>query len=326
MAPTTFRLGALRAAVLTAYDKPPAPGEFDDPEPRDGAVVVDVAVAGINPIDLFIASGGLPAKPPLPSVPGREGIATLDGRRVYFDGPVPPFGSLAERALIDPATTIEVPDEGIADELAVCFGIAGLAAWLGLGWRGELQRGETVLVLGASGVVGRIAVQGARLHGAGRVVAAARNDEGLARARDVGADATVHLGEAEGDALTERFREAAGGDIDLVIDPIWGPTAVAAINALRLKGRLVQIGNASGASTEVPARAIRNQVRAILGHTNHAVPQEDKRAAFQAMCRHAAAGELTVPVEVVPLDDVTAAWKRQAAGPHHKIVIRPRDT
>jgi NADPH2:quinone reductase len=313
----------MRAAVLTAYDKPPESGEFDDPQPRDGAVVVDVAVAGINPIDLFTASGGLPTKPPLPSVPGREGIATLDGRRVYFDGPVPPFGSLAERTLIDPAETIEVPDDGVGDELAVCFGIAGLAAWLGLGWRGELQRGETVLVLGASGVVGQIAVQGARLHGAGRVVAAARNEEGLARARDIGAHATVHLGEAEGDALTERFREAADGDVDLVIDPIWGPAAIAAVNALGRKGRLVQIGNASVASTDVPARAIRNQVRAILGHTNHVVPHEDKRDAFQAMCRHAAASELTVPVEVLPLDDVTSAWKRQAEGPHHKLVIRP---
>jgi NADPH2:quinone reductase len=311
----------MRAAVLEDYDHPPRPGDFErEPAPGDDSVVVDVAVAGLNPVDLYTAAGQLPSKPPLPSVAGREGIGTAAGRRVYFDRPVPPFGSLAERAQVASESLIDVPD-GVDDALAVSFGIAGLAAWLGLDWRGGLQPGEVVLVLGASGVVGQIAVQGARLLGARRVVAAARNEESLERARaELGADAVVRLD--SGDDLTERFHDAAGGPIDLVVDPIWGPAAVASLGALGEGGRLVQIGNSSGATTEVPARPIRTSVRSILGHTNFSAPQEVKRDAFQAMCRHAAAGELSVPVEELPVDSIEDAWERQARGPHHKLVVR----
>src|SRR3954454_14126881 len=241
-------LWAVRAAVLNAYDRPPEPGTFDAPE-ADGEGIVEVAVAGLNPIDLYTAAGGLPTKPPLPSVVGREGIGRLNGRRVYFDRSVAPLGSMAERTRIDPATAIEVPDD-IDDPLAVCFGIAGLAAWLGLEWRGHLAEGETVLVLGASGVVGQIAIQAARLLGAGRVVAAARDPDGLHRAgSELGAAPAVAL-DAAGDELVERFRDAAGGDLDLVVDPIWGPTAVAALQELGEGGRLVDSGDAAGGGGE----------------------------------------------------------------------------
>jgi NADPH:quinone reductase-like Zn-dependent oxidoreductase len=311
----------MRAAVLSDYEHPPQAGEFDDPSAADGSVVVEVGVAGINPIDLYTAAGNLPQKPPLPSVVGREGVGRVDGKRVYFDQPLPPFGSMAERVPAASDSLIEVP-EGVDDGLAVSFGISGLAAWLGLEWRGRLESGETVLVLGASGVVGQIAVQAARLLGAGKVVAAARSEEGLARARDeLGADAAVRID--AGDDLADRFREAAGGGVDLVVDPVWGPAAVAAIEALGERGRLVQIGNASGPVTEVPARPIRNSIRSIVGHTNFAAPQEVKEPAYRTMCRHAAAGELVVPVEEVPLADVGDAWRRQAEGPGRKLVVRP---
>src|SRR5215216_7201898 len=206
-------LWAVRAAVLNDYDRPPEPGTFEPPQ-ADGEGIVQVAVAGLNPIDLYTAAGILPTKPPLPSVVGREGVGRLSGRRVYFDRSVPPFGSMAERTRIDPATAIEVPDD-VDDPLAVCFGIAGLAAWLGLEWRGGLQEGETVLVLGASSVVGQIAVQAARLLGAAKIIAAARSQESLERSREeLGADAVVRLD--YDDDLTQRFREAAGGSLQLV--------------------------------------------------------------------------------------------------------------
>jgi NADPH:quinone reductase-like Zn-dependent oxidoreductase len=305
----------VRAAVLESYDRPPQPGEFDEPAGGEG-VIVDVAVAGLNPIDLVTAAGQLPDKPPLPSVAGKEGVGRFDGRRVYFDAPIAPYGSIAERAPVREDRLIDVPD-GVDDGLAVSFGIAGLAAWLGLEWRGQIQQGETVLVLGASGVVGQVAVQAARLLGARRVIAASRSVD---RLDALGADAVVPLGDDEN--LVDRFREAADGDLHLVIDPVWGPTAVAAIEALAPFGRLVQIGNSAGASTEVPARVIRNPVKAVLGHTNRLAPQEVKAQAFQAMCRHAAAGELSVPVEETPLDAISETWARQAEGPHVKLVVR----
>jgi NADPH:quinone reductase-like Zn-dependent oxidoreductase len=310
----------MRAAVLSDFSQAPRLGEFDEPAAKDSAVVVDVQVAGLNPVDLYTAAGELPDKPPLPSVAGLEGIAGFQGRLVYFDSPVRPFGSMAERALVDPSSLVDVP-AGVEPELAVSFGIAGLAAWLALEWRARLQPGETVLVLGASGVVGQIAVQAARLLEAGRVVAAARDGESLQRAgEDYGADATVDLGDEVG--LTERFKDSAEGAVDVVIDPLWGPPAIAAIGALGEGGRLVQIGNSAGQTAEVPARLVRNSVRSILGHTNFAVPQEIKASAFVRMCEHAAGGRLKVPVQTVALEEVDQAWVRQKDGPHQKLVIR----
>src|SRR3954451_18211020 len=164
------------AAVLRDYGSDPEFGEFGEPQ-ANGLALVEVSVAGLNPVDHTIASGRLPGRePPLPSVPGLEGIGTVEGRRVYFDSPVAPFGSMGERTLVEREELIEVP-EGVEDGLAVSFGISGLAAWLALTWRAELREGESVLVLGSSGVLGQIAVQAARLLGAGRVVAAAREHE-----------------------------------------------------------------------------------------------------------------------------------------------------
>ncbi len=307
----------MKAAVLKDRESPPELGEFEEPSP-DGRALVDVAVAGLNPVDLTIAAGRFPGRePPLPSVAGLEGVGVAEGRRVYFDAPIAPFGSMGERTLVEREELIEVPD-GVDDGLVVSFGISGLAAWLALTWRAELQAGESVLVLGSSGVLGQIAVQGARLLGAGKVVAAARDSESLDRARhELGADAVVELA-GEGD-LTERFREAAGGGFDVVVDPLWGEPAVAALGALNVEGRLIQVGNSAGESIELPTRGFRNQLGRIVGHTNFKASRELKREAFAAMCRHALAGELTVEVERVPLSEIDKAWGRRS--PHRKLVI-----
>ncbi|MEA2180648.1 MAG: hypothetical protein QOG77_3945, partial [Solirubrobacteraceae bacterium] len=143
----------MRAAILREYGQPPEIGDFDDPTASDGNEVVDVLAAGLNPVDILKASGHFyGGNPPLPSVTGTEGIGRLaDGRKVYFDAPVSPYGSFSERTLIDPSATYDVPD-GLDPALAVVFGIAGLAGWLALEHRARLQEGETVLVLGAGGV------------------------------------------------------------------------------------------------------------------------------------------------------------------------------
>lgn len=313
----------MRAAILNEYGEVPQPGETAEPaEAGEGQMVVDVLAAGLNPVDISIASGTFYAgAPPLPYVVGKEGVGrTSDGQRVYFDAPVAPSGSFAERAVIESESTVALPD-GLDDALAVSLGIAGLAAWLALEWRAQLREGETVLVLGASGVVGQIGVQAARLLGAGRVVAAARSPEGLERARRLGADATVRLDRDE--KLAEAFREAAGGAIDVVLDPVWGAPAAAAIDALAVRGRLVQIGQSAGATAEIASAPVRGRLAAILGHMNFLVPLADRQAAYARMARHAAAGELTVEVERVALEDVEQAWKRQQDGPGRKLAIVP---
>ena len=310
----------MKAAVLRELGVPEY-DEFPEPHADDGHAIVDVRAAGLNPVDVSISAGRFYAgMPPLPSVAGREGVGVLKGTRVYFDMPIAPYGSMAERALIDPAATYPLPyelDEGVA----VAFGIAGLAAWLALDWRAQLKRGEHVLVLGASGVVGQIAVQAAKHLGAARVVAAARSADGLERARSLGADAVVSLGEdAE---LAQKLSEAAEGRIDVVVDPLCGEPLAAAVNAASFGARIVALGASAGTTVTLPSAAIRGKMLVIMGHTNFAAPHEVKRRAYLRMAELASGGRLRVEVERIPLAEVRAAWEKLGAGVHRKIVLVP---
>ena len=308
------------AAVLNELGTPTF-GTFDEPTAGDGQVVVDVALAGLNPVDLTMAAGRFPGlTPDLPSVPGREGVGYVDGRRVYFTA-TRPFGTMAERALAEEADLFAVPDE-LDDGTAVALGIAGLAAWLPLAWRAELREGETVLVMGATGVLGSIAVQAAKLLGAGRVVAAGRDPGGLERAARLGADAVVDL-TATGDP-TAAYTEAAGGQgPDVVLDPVWGEPGAAAMRSLAPFGRHVQIGNSADPDLTVHAPPFRNNMSQVMGYTSFRVPREDQAEAYATMAAHAVAGRIEVDVERIPLSDVERAWERQADFPHQKLTLAP---
>jgi NADPH2:quinone reductase len=312
----------MRAAVIQAFDTPPVVTDFPAPEGREGLEVADVLAAGLNPVDLRIASGtfhGLRPEPPY--VIGREAVVRLpDGTRAYADSPAPPHGGAAERTLLYPEYAIALPD-GLDDAQALGLGVAGLAAWLALEWRARVRPGDRVLVLGATGVVGLVGVQAARLLGAGRVVAAGRDAAGLRRARAAGADAVVALGEPED--LAAAFRDAAEGPLDVVLDPLWWPPAVAALRACAPFARHVQVGQSAGAQVELPSALVRGTPLDILGHTNGAAPWEVRRSAYERMAGYAVAGELEVPVETLPLEAAPAAWDRQAASPNVKLVLRP---
>jgi NADPH:quinone reductase-like Zn-dependent oxidoreductase len=310
----------MRAAVVHEYGVP-RPDEFREPEAGDGQAVVEVSAAGLNPVDVAICAGRFYAgAPPLPLVAGREGVGLLEGRRVYFDGPIVPFGSMAERALINPQATYDVPD-GIEDGVAVALGISGLAAWLSLTWRAQLKPGEHVLVLAASGLLGQIAVQAARSLGAARVVAAARSQEGLQRCLELGADAAVQLGAV--DDLPAALAQAAEGRIDVVVDPLFGEPFAAAVNAASFAARIVQVGAGAGSESTVSSAPIRGKALAILGHTNFAAPQEVKQEAYASLLALVAAGELKVEFEAIELERVAEAWERLEAGAHRKIVLVP---
>src|SRR6185312_11851831 len=291
----------MHAAVLHEYGATPVHEAFEEPVAGEGQAVVEVAVASVNPVDVRKASGAyLSGPPPLPSVVGTEGVGrTDDGRRVYFDAPIAPFGAFAERVLVHAGGPLELPDE-IDDGVAAALGIAGLAAWLPLAWRAQLRPGETVLVLGATGVVGALAVQAARLLGAGRVVAAGRDADMLARAGQLGADATVDLRDLDGADLTNAFRKAAAGDIDVVHDPLWGAPAAAAVEALGVGGRLVQLGQSAGAEATLSSAAIRGRHLDVRGYLNFLVPADVRRAAYRTLIEHAAAGRIAIELERIP--------------------------
>ena len=211
----------MHAAVLTEYGTPRY-GEFSDPE----GDVAQVLAAGLNGVDLLIATGTHYFSPTeLPAVAGIDGVGrTADGRRVYFSRPPAPYGSMAERVLLPPAV-LPVPD-GVSDPVAAALGNAGLAAWMPLANSGRLAAGETVLVLGATGVVGRLAVQAARLLGAGTVIAAGRDADRLAELSTLGADRTIALGS---DDLAGDLKQAGG--VDVIVDYLWGEPATTALQA-----------------------------------------------------------------------------------------------
>jgi NADPH2:quinone reductase len=313
-----------KAALITAYGEPPVIGEATLPEPGPGQIPVEVELAGINPVDIAIASGKFDAgAPQLPYTPGIEGIGnTPDGRRVWFDVPVFPVGSFSERCVIDEARAIKLPD-GVEPAQAIAFGVAGMAAWLGLEWRGELKPGETVLILGAGGSVGQIAIQAARMLGAGRVVAATRSERGRQRALELGADAVTGT-DGEAAVLADAFREATQGGPDLVLDGLWGPTAEAALASIAYGGRLIQVGNSAGKEANLVAGPLRGGLVSILGHRNVHAPHQVQAEAFRTMCTHAAEGRLDVAVDVLPLDRAAEAWLLQQASPGHKIALDPR--
>lgn len=259
--------------------------------------------------------------PPLPSVVGSDGVGhTPDGRRVYFDASVAPFGSLAERTLVRQADLFE-PAEGVDDATAAGLGNAGLAAWLGLTWRARLQPGESVLVLGANGAVGSIAVQAAKALGAGTVVAADRDPERLRRLLDRGADATVTL--TDRTDLAAAFREAAGGGVDVIVDPLWGAPALAAMQAAAHGARHVQLGHLAGITMELPAPAVRSAALDVHGFAVFHAPVDVRRRAYRELTDHAGRGEITLDIVRMPLAEVGAAWERQRNGPGAKLVLTP---
>ncbi|MFO7573222.1 MAG: zinc-binding alcohol dehydrogenase family protein [Gaiellaceae bacterium] len=299
----------MRAARITELGSAPQPVEIDS----DGAIEV-VAVA-LNPLDLAVGAGRFyGGHPPLPYVPGAEAVGRLNGLRVYLFGEgfgVRRDGFLVEETDYPIERAIPVPDE-LDDATGAAAGIVGVAAWVPLARLAPVHRGDRVLVLGATGLVGQVAVQVARLLGAERVVAAGRDAARLERAVELGADVSVQL---EGDGLAERMRDACGGDgPTLVFDPIWGEPARAAIDAAAPRARVVNLGQSAGPETTISSAAVRGKQLTIVGHANVAMAPDDRRAAYEDVAAHVAAGRIHLDLETFPLDRVAEAWSAQAAG------------
>jgi NADPH2:quinone reductase len=314
----------MRAAVIHELGATPVVEERDEPVRGQGQALVETGAAGVNPVDLAIGAGVFyGGHPPLPFVAGQEGVGRVLEGEAFAPGTLvatlkTASGSLAERFTADESELWEIPDEADA-VAAAALGIAGLAGWLAVEERGRIQEGDRVLVLGATGTVGSVAVQAARLLGASRVVAAGRDAARLERSMRIGADATVHL---DGGDPEQAFREAfPDGGPDLVIDPLWGPPALAAIAIAPIGMRFVNLGQSAGASVELTSAAVRGRLLEIIGHTVFEAPHDDLARGHRAMLGHVAAGELEIDIETYPLERAAEAWEAQKAGPAHKLVV-----
>ncbi|PRY48499.1 NADPH:quinone reductase-like Zn-dependent oxidoreductase [Geodermatophilus tzadiensis] len=313
----------MRAAVVRRPGTPPEHAEHPDPVVGPGRSLVRVTAAPIVPLDLLCASGtsylGTPAVPYVPGVQGvgvvAESAAVPAGTRVWFAtsaGMAPGDGGLAERCSVADDDLVPLAG-GLPDTAVAALGTSAVAAWACLTRRGRLRPGETVVVLGAGGAVGQVAVGAARVLGAGRVVAVCRSAAAQDRARAAGADAVVPLA-GDVDALAAALAGTCGGSADVVVDPVFGTAATAASQVLAPGGRLVNLGGASGDEAVFSSAVLRGRSAEVLGHTNNALTPAQRREDLDAVLAHAAAGRIAVAHETVPLADVTAAWERQASG------------
>lgn len=291
----------VRAARLHEIGGAPQVDDVDAPE---GANVVAVAAAALNPVDIAIGTGRFyGGSPDPPYVIGGEGVGKApDGRRIWFRG----NGAMAEQAAASPDQTFEIPD-GVDDATALACGVAGVTGWLAVSWRTKVTSDDTVLVLGASGTLGSVAVQGAKLLGAASVIGAARNTERIP-------DAADEVVELTGDY---ELPEAT-----VVVDALWGGPAERALERAARGVRYVQLGQSAGPTASIQSGWVRGRMMDILGLSLFATPTDVLAQAYRELCEHAAAGHIEVTIETFPLEAVAEAWERQASGsPGAKIVV-----
>ncbi len=317
------------AAVLHSLGKPPRYESFEEPVAGDGEILVHVNAAALKPVDKQLASGSHYASTQdLPFVCGTDGVGHLDdGRRVFFGGTRPPFGAMAERTVVPRAFTFPVPD-GLSDEVAAALPNPGVSAWLSLAFRAKLAAGDNVLILGATGVTGKLATRIAKLLGAARVVAAGRNPEVLSTLPKLGADAIIQLDAGDNELSEALVREGGQAGFQVVIDYVWGRPAEAFLNAVTRKEfaaigsetRYVQVGESAGATISLPAAVLRSVPLTIMG-TAGIPPRDILFDALQQVMARAASGELQIDTVRVPLPEIEDAWQRDQRG--RRFVVIP---
>jgi NADPH:quinone reductase-like Zn-dependent oxidoreductase len=316
----------VNAGVITRTGDSPRAIDYPDPAlSTDAQVLVEVEAAALNAVDLHIASGRhRAAAPRVPYVPGVEAVGEIVagqdvGLRVRVAaaaGLAPGIdGGLAEFVVADRAACIPVPAE-LDSVTAAAIGIVGTSADIALG-RAALAAGESVLVLGATGPLGNAFVQLARPAGAGRVIAAGRNIERLARLRS--ADSVITLDETP---LDEQLAPI-GGPVDLVVDPLWGAWAQPALTCLKPGGRYLNVGAAAGDGTPFQVEWLRAQQVTLVGFSATKVKPADIIASYERVAALAATGTLVLPITTYRLAEIDRAWDAQASSPGKKIIVLP---
>ncbi len=310
----------MNAAVVESFDRPPRYSTFPDPTPSVDEVLITVTAAGLHPIVKALAKGAhYGSTGQLPLIPGVDGVGrTPDGARVLFGSTHPPYGTFAERSLTRPALCTPLPD-ALDDATVAAMMNPGMSAWAALEHRADFAAGESVLILGATGSAGHMAVQIARRFGARRIVAAGRNPEALEEAKTLGADTTISL-QQEHHALVSAFRAELANGIDVVLDYLWGAPAEALLDAVVQKGldhdasriRYIQIGNSAGPNITLPAAVLRSSGLELLGSGFGSVSMDKLFASLRGILAAAVKEPFHMKLTTAPLRDVERLWN--AAG------------
>ncbi|HEU4782061.1 MAG TPA: zinc-binding alcohol dehydrogenase family protein [Ktedonobacterales bacterium] len=311
----------MKAAVLHKFGKAPRYEDFPDPTRGEGEVFVEVKAVALENIDRAMARGSHFASrqslPHLPAIVGSDGIGALEnGQLIGFGGMKPPYGAMAERVVIPDLHYVQIPD-GVDAAIAATVPSSALTALFPLKWGAQLQADETVLINGATGFAGKLAVQVARLVGAKRIVATGRNDEALRSLADLGADSVIDLKQSDAQLAAAFKREAGGAGYGVILDFLWGhPTEILiatlvpdTLSFAKGRTRLVQIGEMAGPRITLSADALRTSGLTILGGGSGITPEALAEGASQVW-DWIKEGRLKACIECVPLKDVERAWKR----------------
>ncbi len=304
----------MKAAIVQGPGLPPVYGDFAEPAASAGERIVSVSAAAISHVVKSRASGThYSSSGGFPFVVGLDGVGRLDdGRRVYFILPKAPFGSMAEMAVVPSSHCLMLPND-IDDVTAAAIANPGMSSWAAYTERARLRAGDTVLVNGATGTSGRLAVQIAKRLGASKVIATGRDAKALEAVAILGADVTIPL--VEDDAALERaFREQFAAGVDVVIDYLWGPSAERLLIAAAKAGkdakpiRFVQVGSVSGADITLPSAVLRSSAIELMGSGLGSIPLDRLVLAIDGLLHAATASAFQIAAKPVPLAEVERAW------------------
>ncbi len=317
----------MKAAIVTAAGKTPTYGDFENPVAKEGEEIISVRAAALSNLTKARATGAHYSSSGIfPAVAGTDGVGrTQDGRRVYFAMPEAPFGSLAEFCPIHARRCVDIPD-GLDDITAAAIANPGMSAWASLVERAHLVAGETVLVNGATGTAGGVAVQLAKYLGAAKVIATGRNAKELEATKLLGADVVIPFAlgaehPAGASEYEEALKEAFSGGIDVVIDYLWGESAKTAIVALaktieEKPVRFVHVGAASGEpDMELPGAALRSAAITLMGSGIGSVSRKGLVESIARVFEAVEPARLQIATQVVPLSEVDAVWEKATGKP-----------
>ncbi len=319
----------MNAAVVRSFEHPPRYEQFEVPEAHGGhQALLDVLAVGLHPrVRTGAAGSHYTSTGHLPMIPGIDGVArTADGKLLYFVADDGLLGSMAERTVIDLRRAVRIPDGADLVQIAAAMNPA-MSSWVALRLRVPLKVGQSVLVLGATGNAGQMAVQVAAHLGAGRIVGAGRNRERLDAVSAMGADDVVQL--TDDPEQTAAALAGAAANVDLVLDYLWGAVALTAMVGL-LKGRAdrsrelnwIQIGAVAGPTVELPSVALRSANLRLQGNGQGAVSAEAYLAELPSLIDQIDAGTIGLRGNAVPLADVEATWQLKDA-PGARTVLIP---
>lgn len=310
----------MHAAVVTSFDTPPRYLDHPDPVARsDDEVVVEVLAAGLHPRVRSQADGShYTSTGELPLVPGIDGVVRdAQGRVLYAVLDDTTFGTMAERTVIAANRSVVLP-EGIDPVQVAAAMNPAMSAWVALRRRIDFACGQRVLVLGATGNAGRMAIQVAKRLGAGQVIAAGRNSARLPELHALGADETCTFDDL-----------ARAADVDVAIDYVWGePTARAMVDVLTARAdrsvplTWIEVGSVAGPEAAIPSAALRSARLQIVGSGIGSVPGRHFVKELPELASAVADGAFDIRARAVPLADVEQAWT-SAAGTSDRIVIVP---